>query len=236
MKKAFRWARRRAGLVSIAVIDTAGRLHRMKGRRLFVSASVSKAFMLAAYLRQHASGISGAGRSLLRRMICWSDNSAADAVFSTLGDAVIERTARRAGARSVDVRGWWTETYLSATAAARFMSKVRRVIPGPRRRFAMRLLAHVVSYQRWGIPDGVGRGWRVYFKGGWRSTGRGQLVHQMAVLYSGRRKISLAVLTDGDPSMAYGIQTIEGVARRLVPDSPRRAAWIGLRQFAYRAP
>src|SRR5687767_1547466 len=45
VRKAFRWARHRAGLVSIAVIDTAGRMRRMKGRRLFVSASVSKAVM-----------------------------------------------------------------------------------------------------------------------------------------------------------------------------------------------
>ena len=151
-------------------------------------------------------------------MITRSDNNAAEAIYYTLGDAVIERTARRAGAGSIDVRGWWSETYLSAMAGARFMSKMRRVIPGRHRKFAMRLLAHIVGYQRWGIPERIGRGWHVYFKGGWRGTGRGMLVHQIAVLHSGKRKISLAVLTDGDPSMAYGIETIEGIARR-VPEA-----------------
>jgi beta-lactamase class A len=195
-------------------------MRRLKGRRLFVSASVSKAVMLAAYLRRHAHGVSPSGRALLRRMITLSDNNAADAVYSSLGPGVIERTAKRAGAGSIDVRGWWTETYLSAAAGARFMSKIRRVIPGPRRHFAMHLLAHIVSWERWGIPDGIGPGWDLYFKGGWRGTGRGQLVHQIAVLYSGKRKISLAILTDGDPSMSYGIATLEGIARRLVPAAP----------------
>ena len=220
VRKAFRWARHRAGVVSIAVIDTAGRMRRMKGRRLFVSASVAKAVMLAAYLRRHRRGVSSGARGLLRAMITWSDNNAAVSIYNTLGDEVIELAARKAGAPAIDVRGWWSEMYLSASAGARFMSKLRRVIPGRHRKYAMRLLAHIIPSQRFGIPDGIGRGWHVYFKGGWRSTALGQLVHQIAVLHSGKRKISLAVLTDGNPSMGYGIETIEGVARRLVPRAP----------------
>ena len=222
VRKAFRWARHRAGLVSIALIDTGGRMRRMEGRRVFVSASVVKAVMLAAYLRRHRSGISRHARAVLRAMITWSDNSAAEWIYYALGDEMIEHTARKAGAGSIDVRGWWSETYLSASAGARFMSKMRRVIPGRHRRFAMRLLAHITPSQQFGIPDGIGRGWDLYFKGGWRSTPRGALLHQIAVLHSGKRKLSLAVMTDGNPSMTYGIETIEGIARRLVPDVPGR--------------
>ena len=233
VRRAFRWARHRAGLVSVAVIDTAGRMRRMKRRRFFVSASVVKAVMLAAYLRRHRSAVSSHARGVLRAMITLSDNNAAESIYYTLGDTVIERTARKAGAGSIDVRGWWSETYLSASAGARFMSKVRRLIPGRHRRFAMRLLAHITPSQRFGMPDGIGRGWNLYFKGGWRSTSRGALVHQIAVLHSGRRKISLAVLTDGNPSMTYGIETIEGVARRLVPAAPSSRRWRQLHRLAY---
>jgi len=60
----------------------------------------------------------------------------------------------------------------------------------------------------------------VFFKGGWRGTGRGQLVHQAAFIrYQGTR-FSLAVLTDANPSMSYGIETIEGVARRILRRKP----------------
>ena len=58
--------------------------------------------------------------------------------------------------------------------------------------------------------------WYVMFKGGWRSTGLGQLVHQIGRVERPHRMWSMAVLTDGDPSMGYGIGTIEGVTARLV--------------------
>jgi hypothetical protein len=56
----------------------------------------------------------------------------------------------------------------------------------------------------------------VFFKGGWRGTVLGQLVHQVARLERGPLRFSLAVMTDGDPSMGYGIGTIRGVAARLL--------------------
>ncbi len=74
-----------------------------------------------------------------------------------------------------------------------------------------------ITGSSWGIPAlGRPRGCEVFFKGGWRSTGLGQLVHQIARLEGHRRVFSIAVMTDGDPSMGYGIATIQGVTTALL--------------------
>ena len=114
--------------------------------------------MLAAYLRRlDAAGArtSTAGAAAtLRAMITVSDNNAADAIYSSLGDEPIEAAARAAGARTVDVRGYWSETYLSAEDGARFMRRVRTVVPRRFRRFAMGLLAGHHGRAALGDPGG----------------------------------------------------------------------------------
>ena len=83
------------------------------------------------------------------------------------------------------------------------------------------MLRSIVSSQSWGIPSvGRPRGFSVFFKGGWRGTCRGQLVHQASFLRYRGTGFSLAVLTDANPSMCYGIDTIAGVARRIVRRKP----------------
>ena len=176
--------------------------------------------MLAALLRE----LEAAGEPLdedtaatLRAMITLSDNHAADAIYYRLGDGPIEEAARAAGAATLDVRGWWSVTYLSAADGARFVRRVAAVTPRRFRGFAMSLLAGITPPQRWGIPDAAGSRWRVWFKGGWRTTARGALTHQIALLRRGRTRLAIAVLTDALPSMSAGIETIEGIARRLLP-------------------
>ena len=42
------------------------------------------------------------------------------------------------------------------------------------------------------------------------------LVHQIARLVGHRHTFSIAVMTDGDPDMSYGIDTIQGVTAALL--------------------
>jgi hypothetical protein len=92
----------------------------------------------------------------------------------------------------------------------------QRYIPGRHRRYAVWLLSHIVSYQRWGLPPARPRGWRLYFKGGFIPSAGGWRIHQVAQLRRGDRRLGVAVLTDGNPSMGYGAKTITGVVRRLL--------------------
>jgi hypothetical protein len=54
------------------------------------------------------------------------------------------------------------------------------------------------------------------FKGGWRGTDSGQLIHQVARLERRGQTIVICVLTDGDPSSGYGEGTISGIAQKLL--------------------
>ena len=54
------------------------------------------------------------------------------------------------------------------------------------------------------------------FKGGWRRTDRGGLIHQVARLERRGQVIVICVLTDGDPSSGYGEATVRGIAEKLL--------------------
>ncbi|MHB8656659.1 MAG: hypothetical protein ACYC91_01695 [Solirubrobacteraceae bacterium] len=54
------------------------------------------------------------------------------------------------------------------------------------------------------------------FKDGSEPTALGQLVHQVDRLEGHHRRFAIAVMTDGDPTMQYGIDTIQGVAGALL--------------------
>jgi nucleotide-binding universal stress UspA family protein len=227
LRRAERYARHRDGLVSFAAVDDRGRIDGSHLDRPYVSASVVKALLLAAELRRLEGAeapLDPATGELLTAMVTYSDNDAADTIYARVGDAGLYEVARRTGMRSFTVSGYWANAQITARDIAGFMWRLDRALPPDKRRFARSTLAAVVPQQRWGIPETAGRHWRLRFKGGWRSTERGQLVHQAAALRHDRgSRAAVAVLTDGQPSHGYGIETVRGVAERLLADpEPRR--------------
>jgi beta-lactamase class A len=149
-------------------------------------------------------------------MIRVSDNAAATAIYARLGAAALYRLARRAGMKRFAVRGYWGSAQITAADQARFFVRLDRLTPPRYRRYARSLLASIVSWQAWGLPQVARPTWRVFFKGGWRRSSHGHLVHQAALLERGRRALAVAVLTDGNPSHGYGRDTVRGIAARLL--------------------
>jgi len=214
LRRAFAWAAHRAGRVSVAVVDSRGRIHGFHPSRAFTSASVVKAMLLVAYLRGHPEPSAGM-RDVLRRMIDYSDNAATDVVYGVVGRSGLVKLARLAHMRGFRPSGGWITTRITAADMARFFRDMKRYIPDRQRRFANGLLAGITPGQSWGIPAAARpMGYRVYFKGGW--LGAFVLANQAARLERGRVRLGIAVFTDGNPVSGYGVDTIRGVTERLL--------------------
>jgi beta-lactamase family protein len=230
VRSAASYLSQRAGYTAFAVVDSQGRLSGQNIHRTFVSASVVKAMLLVAYLREldaHHQPLDSNSRSYLYPMIHVSDNSAATEIWRRVGDGRLYSLAHAAHMTDFSIVGIWANAQISAADQARFFWEINDLLPDQFRSYARSLLAHIVDYESWGIPHVARPHWRVLFKGGWRSTGRGQLVHQVARLEHGKSEtFAMAVMTDGDPSMGYGITTIEGVTARLVGHHALRASTV----------
>ncbi len=158
-------------------------------------------------------------RGLLTQMITVSDNAAADAIYGRVGDAGLRTVARQAEMRDFTVEGYWANAQITADDMTQFADNLDDLVKGPHEDFANELLRSIAPYQRWGIPTAVGERWRVRVKGGWRTTDTGALAHQFARLDRDRGSLSMAILTDGQPSHEYATETIQGLAARLLKES-----------------
>ena len=226
--RADRYAQRRAGSVAFALITPDGRRLGRRRHAPWYSASLLKPVILGAYLTRpgvRARPLTAAERALMEPMIRASADGPASALFVRLTPGRIQRFGRRHGMPGFRVAApTWGSSVITAGAYARFFSGLPGDVPRRHRRFARRLLRSIVPSQRWGVGRVGVRGWRLLFKGGWRAgRGSGRIVNQAARLECGDRVVTLVVLTDRDPSHAYGTRTVAGVARRLLAPLPRCA-------------
>lgn len=217
LRRAGEFAGSREGYVSFAVVNTEGKLRGRTMGRLYPAASVVKAMLLAAEVRRLAgTAIDDQTDSLLRAMVTSSDNDAADAIYSRVGDAGLNAVAKKAGMSRFTVAGHWGNAQIAAGDMALLFADLDDVFPSRRAAYAKGLLGSVVAEQRWGIPVAAGEDWAVRFKGGWLPDKA--LVNQAAELreVGGQRTLAIAVLTDAQPSHEYGVATVRGVAGRLL--------------------
>jgi hypothetical protein len=217
IQEARQYAGGRAGQISFGVRTGRG-LRGVDVGRGVPSASVVKAMLLVAYLREpdvRARRLRAAERALLGPMIRRSDNAAASQVCSIVGTAGLARLARRARMRHFHATRPWGLSTINVADQTRFFLHIDRRVPRRHRSYAMRLLGSIVPAQRWGIARVRPPGWALYFKGGWGS-GSGWADHQVALLRRGRRRLSVAILITSSPSHAYGNETLRGVSARLL--------------------
>ncbi|WP_306333969.1 serine hydrolase [Streptomyces sp. KL118A] len=216
----------RAGSISVAVHDTrTGLACHLAEQRRYDAASVTKVLMMEAALRRAQEwrrNLTAWERRRIRPMITTSDNNAAGRLWSDLGYPYLSRFLRRVGtsATTLGSYGRWGLTRTTAADQMRLLGAltgargVRDVLKPSAREYGLRQMAEVRRDQRWGVPAGVPRGVRAHLKNGWlpRAT-LGWRVHSVGVFTGSGRTYRIVVLSHGNPSMAYGVRTIERIAQ-----------------------
>jgi beta-lactamase class A len=215
-----RFAVERQGDVSFAVVDEDGRMRGFHPDERFDSASVVKVMLMLAYLRQgdvRDRPLTDADKHLLAPMIKRSANEPASAIYERVGAGALNELADDADMKNFSTNPAWGLSQITARDQSLFMFEIERLIPDRHRTYAMHLLASIIPAQRWGIPPNVPNGWKVHFKGGFIPNDAGEWkINQVALLRRGDRRLALAALTQGNPSDAYGHDTVRGVAHRLL--------------------
>ena len=197
----------------------------------FDSASVVKVTILGALLRKaldHHRYLTDTEAALATAMITRSDNDAATALWDELGRSYMEHFLRLARMRHTVLGpgGYWGLTQITAHDEMRLLQLLdtrNRVLDRRSRDYALSLMAQVIPSQRWGVPAGAPPRLGVHLKNGWLPLpAHGWRVHSIGC-FTGRGGYSIVVLTQDNPTMAYGIRTIEALAEAIHHDLNSRA-------------
>jgi beta-lactamase class A len=218
-------AARRARGDSVALVveaPTVGVSCSLSGAAHFDSASVVKVLILGSLLRkaldQHRY-LTSTEASLAHAMITQSDNGAASALWNELGHAYINHFRSLAGMvqTTLGPGGYWGLTQITArdeTRLLRLLVTQNSVLSNNSRAYALNLMANVVSWQRWGVPAGAPAGVTVHVKNGWLPEDtHGWRIHSIGAFTSRQGWYTIVVLTQDNPTMSYGVTTIENIAR-----------------------
>ena len=218
-------AARRGRVSSIAVAVDApavGLTCALNGSRHFDSASVVKVTILGALLRKALDQdrfLTGTEAARLRAMITRSDNAAASALWAELGHGYLQHFLNLAGMKhtSLGPGGLWGLTQITAPdeiLLLRLLLKPNAVLSPNSRSYALRLMAQVIPSQRWGVPAGAPTSLTAHVKNGWlpRAT-HGWRIHSIGCFTGRGGGYSIVVLTQDNPSMPYGITTVQAIAR-----------------------
>ena len=216
----------RNGSVLAAVYDVrTGQTWRLGDGPPQAEASVVKLDILQALLAQWPAGLPVGEQSLAKRMIEDSDNDSATSLWYAAGGAsgltVYNSRAgltRTTPSSCVECTGFaWPGWGLTTTVPADQLALLRKLVqPGPllsadARRYALSLMENVLPGQAWGVSGGVPAGVTVALKNGWLPLNDAQTdwqVNSVGWVSGDGRDYLIAVLTTGNPSERYGIDTI----------------------------
>jgi len=224
----------RAGTVLAAVYDLrTGRAWHLGQGTPQAEASIVKLDVLETLLsergRGDGTGLSASERALAEQMIEDSDNDAATSLWYAVGGAARIRSfnaqaglTHTAPSSCVVCPGFaWPGWGLTTTTPDDQIALLRQLVtPGSlltkaAREYALSLMRDVTPSQRWGVSGGVPAQVTVALKNGWlplRGAGSDWQINSIGWVSGGGRDYLMAVLSAGNPSEQYGIDTIDQLA------------------------
>jgi hypothetical protein len=220
--------RGRASTVAVWVDDPgAGITCSLNGSAHFDSASIVKVTILGALLRkaldQHRF-LTGSEVTLLRAMITKSDNGAASTLWARLGRSYLQHFLNLAGMRETILGpgGAWGLTQVTAhdeMLLLRLLLAPNTVLSSNSRAYALGLMAQVIPSQRWGVPAGAPTTVTVHVKNGWLPLAtHGWRINSIGGFTWPTGWYSIVVLSMDNPSMPYGIASVEAIAKAIHRD------------------
>ncbi|MEU3690376.1 serine hydrolase [Streptomyces narbonensis] len=224
----------RTGTVAVGLRDrTTNTTCTLRATTSYDSASIVKVTVLATLLwdaKKTNRYLTTRESDLATAMITKSDNAATTSLWNQLGVSKVKGFLAAAGmTRTVPGSGgYWGLTRINVTDEQRLLSLItarNSVLSDNSRAYILKLMGRVITSQRWGTPAGAPSSVSKHVKNGWlqRST-RGWRVHSIGTFKGGGHDYTISVLTDGNSTMNYGVNTIQAVAkvihRDLIPTAP----------------
>jgi beta-lactamase class A len=212
----------RSSVVGLAVDDrVTGLTCKYHPHWHFDSASVVKVTILSALLRklqQEHRTLTAAQKELATEMITISDNDAASTLWAETGMASLQHFLDLAGMNETVLGqdGYWGLTLITAhdeLTLLKLLTSKNSVLTTANRDYVLGLMAQVVSYERWGVPAGAPTDVTVHVKNGWLPLAtHGWRINSIGSFSGHGKNYMIVVLTDDNPTMDYGVDTVQAIA------------------------
>lgn len=213
----------RQGVVSAAVYDAQnGTTYTFQPTQRFATASIVKATIMSTLLwqsQQSDQPLTSSEQQLMVPMIEDSSNSAATALWNDAGRSQgINSFLQAAGMTQTDPGkgGFWgltSTTAVDQVQLLRLLSYPNHVLTPASQSYAANLMQHVVGWEGWGVSGGVAPGATVALKNGWLPIAQqGWEINSIGHVSGDGRNYVVALLSRGNPSESYGIQTLSTVS------------------------
>jgi Beta-lactamase enzyme family len=214
----------RASVVGIAVDDPAlGLTCQLHPWWRDDAASVAKVMILGGLLHKlNSEGrqLSPEQAALATQMITESDNTAATDLWGEAGPAAMQNFLNLAGMTHTTLGPgiYWGLTQIDAhdeMLLLRLLVTPNTVLDPAAQSYELGLMARVVPSQRWGVPAGAPAGVTVQVKNGWLPDPELWVINSLGDFTSHAGTTSIAILTEENPSMPYGIDTVQAAAEAI---------------------